>query len=304
MFGDWHLALAAYNWGEGSVGRAIARNQRAGLGVTYLDLNMPNETRMYVPKLQAVKNLVATPDTFKTELPLIENHPYFAQVTILRDIDVELAARLADVKLDDFKALNPSANRPIILAAGTPQIFLPWDNAKIFQRNFEAYSQGQYASWTAWNAPSTMTVGDAAKRVGMSESDLRSINSIPPRMLIKAGSTLIVPRTARMQDDVAPHVADNAQLSLAPEQVNRRTTVRAGKNDSVASIARRFRLNASQVAEWNDVGPKAIFKLGQQVVVYLPVKVGATRAAPQRANAKPATRVVPKRPVRAPIKRR
>ncbi|MBC7726617.1 MAG: transglycosylase SLT domain-containing protein, partial [Microbacteriaceae bacterium] len=109
MFGDWHLALAAYNWGEGSVSRAIARNQKAGLGVGYLDLNMPAETRLYVPKLQAVKNIVAHPEQFRTELPLIENHPYFQTVDITRDIDVALAARLADVKADDFKALNPSA---------------------------------------------------------------------------------------------------------------------------------------------------------------------------------------------------
>jgi membrane-bound lytic murein transglycosylase D len=153
MFGDWHLALAAYNWGEGSVGRAIAKNQKAGLGTSYLDLNMPAETRLYVPKLQAVKNIVANPQAFRTELPLIENHPYFQQVQITRDIDVALAARLADVKIEDFKALNPSAHRPVIIAAGTPQILLPWDNATVFQRNFEAYSQGQYASWTAWTAP-------------------------------------------------------------------------------------------------------------------------------------------------------
>src|SRR5688572_11024164 len=101
MFGDWHLALAAYNWGEGSVGRAIARNQRSGMGTGYTDLSMPNETRNYVPKLQAVKNIVANPDVFRTELPLIENHPYFQTVTLTRDIDVELAARLADIKVED-----------------------------------------------------------------------------------------------------------------------------------------------------------------------------------------------------------
>ena len=138
MFGDWHLALAAYNWGEGSVGRAIAKNQKLGLGTSYSELSMPAETRQYVPKLQAVKNIVANPQAYSTELPLIENHPYFQQVQITRDIDVVLAARLADIKLEDFKALNPSAHRPVILAAGTPQILLPWDNATVFQRNFEA----------------------------------------------------------------------------------------------------------------------------------------------------------------------
>jgi membrane-bound lytic murein transglycosylase D len=272
MFGDWHLALAAYNWGEGSVARAIAKNQRLGLGTAYTDLNMPNETRSYVPKLQAVKNIIANPEALHAELPLIENHPYFQTVTVTRDIDVELAARLADVSVEDFKALNPSMKRPVVLAAGTPQILLPWDNAKIFERNFEAYNAGQYASWTAWSAPTTMSVSEAARRVGMNESDLRMVNTIPPRMLIKAGSVLIVPRSAKMQDDVTSHVADNGQLNLAPDHVTRRTTVKAGKRDSVASIATRYRLSTAQVAEWNHVAASASFTSGQQVVVYLPLK--------------------------------
>ncbi|MEP6824983.1 MAG: transglycosylase SLT domain-containing protein [Ramlibacter sp.] len=312
MFGDWHLALAAYNWGEGSVGRAIARNQKAGQGTGYLDLNMPAETRMYVPKLQAVKNIVAGPEQLRTELPLIENHPYFQSVTVTRDIDVELAARLADVKIDDFKALNPSMNRPVILAAGTPQILLPWDNAKVFQRNFEAHTAGQYASWTAWSAPATMSVPEAAKRVGMSEADLRSVNTIPPRMLIKAGSVLIVPRTAKMHDDVTSHLADNGQLSLAPEHVTRRSTVKAGKRDTVASVAKRYRLNPSEVAGWNNVSASAAFRMGQQVVVYLPVKVGGASApvrAKSRSNAAPrASKTAPHGTIRrtapAPKKRR
>lgn len=271
MFGDWHLALAAYNWGEGSVGRAIAKNQKAGLGTRYDDLNMPAETRLYVPKLQAVKNIVANPQAFSTELPLIENHPYFQQVRLSRDIDVALAAKLANVEIADFKALNPSAHRPVILAAGTPQILLPWDNAALFQRNFDAYTRGQYASWTAWTAPGTMNSAEAARRTGMSEADLRDVNNIPPRMLIKAGSTLLVPRSAKMEDDVASHLADNAQVSLAPEILTRRTTVKARKGESVATIAKRYGLTASSVAEWNDVGLSAAFKLGHQVVVFLPL---------------------------------
>jgi membrane-bound lytic murein transglycosylase D len=286
MFGDWHLALAAYNWGEGSVGRAIAANQRRGLGTRYTDLNMPNETRNYVPKLQAVKNIIANPDQFRTELPVIENHPYFDMVTVTRDIDVALAAKLADVALDDFKALNPQLNRPVILAAGTPQILLPWDNAQVFTRNLAAYDEGQFASWTAWQVPSTMSVAEAARRVGMSEAELRSVNTIPPRMLVKAGSVLVVPRPPTKQEDVASHVANNGQLALAPEVTLRRTTVKAGKHDTVASIARRFRVSPAQVADWNNVGASAAFRAGQSVVVYVPVRAKtAVRSQVRRASA-------------------
>jgi membrane-bound lytic murein transglycosylase D len=271
MFGDWQLALAAYNWGEGSVQRAIAKNQRAGLGVTYSDLNMPMETRMYIPKLQAVKNIVASPELLGARLPDIPNHPYFQQVPINRDMDVALAAKLADVPLEDFKALNPSANRPVILASGTPQILLPWDNATVFQQNLEAYTGGRLASWTAWIAPSTMKPADAARQVGMSEAEFRAINNVPPRMLVKAGSTLLVPRATHRQEDVAVSVADNAQLSLAPEIVLHKSTVKAKGADTVASVAKRYNVSASSVAEWNKTSTTGKFKAGQAVVVYLPM---------------------------------
>lgn len=238
MFGDWHLALAAYNWGEGSVGRAIAKSQRAGLGVGYTDINMPMETRFYVPKLQALKNIVSDPDAFKSRLPHIENHPYFQSVDIKHDIDVALAAKLAEVPLADFKALNPSANRPVILAAGTPQILLPWDNAAIFQSNLEAYTGGGLASWTVWLAPTTMKPSDAAKRVGMTELALRAVNNIPPRVVIKAGSSLLVPRSPHLSTDVALHLADNGQLSLSAERVAKSAARKPGKGKPAHKLAR------------------------------------------------------------------
>lgn len=284
MFGDWHLALAAYNWGEGNVGRAIAHNKRAGMGTSYLDLNMPAETRLYVPKLQAVKNIVAKPEAFQAELPLIENHPYFQEVRLTRDIDVTLAAKLADVQLEDFKALNPAANRPVILAAGTPQILLPWDNAKVFLRNFEAYTLGQYASWTTWSVPKTMSSAEAARQTGMSENDLRSVNNIPSRMLIKAGSTLLVPRSAKVDKDVTSHVAENGHMGLSPETVIRRLTVKARKGDTVASLAQRYRISALDVAGWNSVTASSALKPGQSVVIYLPVKVAGNKPAGKGKN--------------------
>ncbi|KQT07694.1 transglycosylase SLT domain-containing protein [Ramlibacter sp. Leaf400] len=293
MFGDWHLALAAYNWGEGSVGRAIAANKRRGLGTGYLDLNMPDETRNYVPKLQAVKNIIGNPEQFRADLPVIENHPYFDVVTVDRDIDTALAAKLADVALDDFKALNPQLNRPVILAAGTPQILLPWDNAKVFQRNLAEYSQGRFATWTAWTVPGTMSVAEVARRVGMNEAELRSVNTIPPRMLIKAGSVLVVPRPSNRQEDVASHLADNGQLALAPEQTLRRTTVKAGRKDTVATIARRYRVTPAQLADWNDVGTSAAFKAGQQVIVYVPVRAKAAPRATAKGRVAPAARAKP-----------
>jgi membrane-bound lytic murein transglycosylase D len=272
MFGDWHLALAAYNWGEGSVGRAIAKNQREGLATDYSSLTMPDETRNYVPKLLAVKNIVANPQLFNAALPEIPNHPYFQTVTIARDLDVALAAKLAEIKLEDFKSLNPSANKPVIFAAGTPRILLPWDSAGIFERNLSIHN-GQTAGWTVWVAPTTMKVVDAAKRVGMNETQFRELNRIPPRMLIKQGSTLLVPRSAKQDKDVSEHVADNGQVSFSPEIVLKRMLVKLRKSETVASIAKRYKVTTASVADWNKVAVASTFKAKQSVVLYLPAKV-------------------------------
>ncbi|WP_353234570.1 transglycosylase SLT domain-containing protein [Diaphorobacter ruginosibacter] len=291
MFGDWHLALAAYNWGEGSVARAIARNEKLGLGTSYAELNMPAETRMYVPKLQAVKNIVADPEKFHSELPLIENHPYFQAVDITRDIDVALVASLANIREEDFRALNPSLHKPVILAAGMPRILLPWDNAQVFRKNLSAYNDGQYASWTVWSVPSTMSVASAAQRIGISEADLRKLNGIPPRMMIKAGSALMVPRAATTSQDVSSQLADNGQIAFTPEVVTRRTVVHALKRgETVASIAQRYRVRTSDVADWNDVAAGGRFKGGERVVMYLPVRLASTSFARQAkaTNAKSA----------------
>lgn len=289
LFGDWHLALAAYNWGQGNVQRAIDRNRRAGLGTAYTDLNMPDETRNYVPKLQAVKNIVGRPDRFAVVLPPLENHPFFVSVSIERDIDVALAARLAGLSTDEFKQLNPQMNKPVILAAGTPQVLLPYDNANRFLRELAAH-RGPLASWTAWVAPRTLRPAEAAKLVGMPENQLREINFIPARMSVRAGSTLLVPRAAHSPHDVSEHLAHTATVAFAAQaRPPRRVSFKAGaKGDSVAAVAKRYRLSPALVAQWNKVGPQATFKVGQSVIVMLPAKaigpakrVRATKSVPR-----------------------
>lgn len=280
-FGDWHLALAAYNWGQGNVQRAIERNARAGLGTAYTDLRMPDETRNYVPKLQAVKNIIAQPERFSLALPPLANHPYFLSVPIERDIDVALAARLAGLPLAEFQLLNPQMNKPVILAAGTPLVLLPYDNANQFLRSLEQH-QGPLASWTAWVAPRNIRPTEAAKLVGMPEARLREVNRIPPRMMVKKGSTLLVPRAANSVQDVASHIADHASIALAPDAPEqRRTTTRVRKGESLALVARRQGVSTQNLARWNGLATNARLREGQHLVVMRPARqpAAATRTA-------------------------
>ena len=288
QFGDWQLALAAYNWGQGNVQRAVDRNLKAGKPADYESLRMPDETRNYVPKLQAVKNIVMQPQAFAITLPALENHPYFLTVPITNDIDVDVAVRLAGISLDEFQALNPQMNKPVILAAGTPQVLLPYDNATLFVKNLRTHN-APLATWTAWVAPATLKPADVARQVGMSEEQLRSVNRIPPRMLVRAGSTLLVPRSPHKTSDVSGQIADNAMMLLAPDRPpGRRVSFKAGKKgDSVAAVAKRHRVSAEQVAQWNSVGTDARFRPGQLIVVYKPA---AAAKAGKRTAATPAKR--------------
>jgi membrane-bound lytic murein transglycosylase D len=292
MFGDWHLALAAYNWGQGNVQRAIRRNQQAGRPTDYESLRMPDETRFYVPKLQAVKNIVLRPESFALALAPVANHPYFLSVNIDRDIDVELAARLAGMSVNEFKQFNPQVDKPVLLAASTPQLLLPWDNAESFSRALAAH-QGQMASWTAWVLPRTMSASDAAARAGMSEAALREINRIPPRMLIGQGSTLIVPRSERHDEDVSEHLADSASIRLQPEVQLRRSTIKARQGDTLATLAKRNRVTVAQLQQWNKLdSAKTALKADQQLVVFTPVKAASTTRV-AAASAKKGTRPAP-----------
>ena len=276
-FGDWHLALAAYNWGQGNVNRAITRNQKAGLPSGYADLDMPTETRQYVPKLQAVKNLVAFPDSYNVRLPDIGNHPFFDTISISQDIDVALIIRLAEINEADFHALNPSLKQPVVMAAGTPQILLPWDNANVFEQRLAEY-KGPLASWTVWVVPKTISISEAAKRVGMNESELRSVNNIPPRMQVRAGSSLLVLRSAQRDTDVSEYVADNARLSLQPETIARRSTaVRVRSGDTLSGLARRYGMSTASLAKLNNMSTRARLRVGQRIDVVASNRVVVTR---------------------------
>jgi len=283
QFGDWHLALAAYNWGPGSVQRAQRVNRARHREVDYASLKMPAETRNYVPKLQAVVNLIREPEAYGLSLPAVANHPHFLGVAIERDIDVSLAAQLAGMPEAEFLQFNPQVNPPVILAAGTPQLLLPYDNANQFLKSLAEHT-GPLARWTAWVAPKTLTVPEAARMTGMREDELREVNRIPPRVRVRAGSTL----DPLAGDDVGAELADNAAILLAPDApALRRVVLKVGKNgDSVAAVAKRLRLSRQDVARWNRVSTTARFKPGTHVVVMLPLKPAAkTRVAKKKPPA-------------------
>jgi membrane-bound lytic murein transglycosylase D len=170
-------------------------------------------------------------------------------------------------------------------------VLLPYDNANEFVRNIQQH-KGPMASWTAWVAAKTLRPADAARQLGVSEQQLREVNRIPPRMLVKAGSTLLVPRTEQRAADVPEQVAENATIALAPDvPPQRKLTLKAGrKGEAVAAVARRYKVSAQQVAQWNDIAANGRFKAGQAIMVFVPAgsRVAAAEPAPSTRASKPA----------------
>lgn len=243
MHGDWHLALASYNWGEGSVGRAIGKNLARGLPTDYASLTMPAETRYYVPKLQALKNIVAHPEFFGFHLAPIPNQPYFDTVMKPERIDVAVAARLAEIPVEEFVSLNPAYHRPVINGGQAgEELLLPIDKVETFVANLERYEAQDrpLSNWLTYALKKGDTLAKVAARFKMSEARLRQINGITPRVKTRPGFNLLVPRPGSQAAEVVAHILPQP----APEKPARvasgkRTPAKAGKAAASKPVAKK-----------------------------------------------------------------
>ncbi len=216
MFGDWQLALAAYNWGEGSVGRAIAKNKAANLQTDYWSLSMPNETRNYVPKLLAYKRIIEDPQKYGFKLPKVTNHPYFVSIPVEQDIDVDKVIELSGITRNQFLALNPSYIKPVILKGFNQEILLPYGKAEIFKMNLND-NRTQLTSWTVLKLDRTETVESVSSRLQIEPEQIREVNKIPKGMKIRSGSTILIPKNETHSTNVPLEIAQNPILSLERE---------------------------------------------------------------------------------------
>jgi membrane-bound lytic murein transglycosylase D len=275
QFDSWELALAAYNCGEGCVARAIAWNQKRKLPTDYLSLGrLPPETRNYVPKLIAVKNIVLSPGLYNVEIDSIPDQPYFTTVVAPPKIDVKVAAKLAGMSVEDFVALNPAHNKPVAVASsGT--LVVPLDKAETFRANLEAYDE-PLVSWTTYQARRGESLDAIARKHGLTFAQLKLAND-SPRLLDKRGrlrqsGPLLVP----MKKGVASIVATSAPATTPPARVatvsvptakpaaprshGKTYVVRAG--DTLYSIARRYNTAVDTLLALNKLSSHSILHPG------------------------------------------
>jgi membrane-bound lytic murein transglycosylase D len=250
MFGDWQLALAAYNWGEGNVQKAIAKNRALGKPTDFESLAdlMPAETRNYVPKLQAVKNIIANPQQYGVALPAIGNEAYFTAVDKTSDIDLTIAAQLAELSVDEFKALNPQFNRPVITGDEQTKILLPKENAAKFTANLAKWGHA-LSTWTTHKISGAReSIASLASRFGTTPEVIRQANNIPAQSRLKAGSTILVPKVSTSANtDIAEQIVDNAVLAF---EADRGGAKRGARHAEPMTGAQKFKARAANaVAE-------------------------------------------------------
>lgn len=260
--GDWYLALASYNWGEGSVKRALEKNINAGELPIYTALNMPDETRNYVPKLQAIKNIIAKPEKFGISLPRVSNTPYFTTVQKTQDMDIQVAAALAEMPVEEFKALNPSYKRPVMRGGSNPALHLPLDKVEVFNTNLNAYT-GQLSSWQVYRPKKGQSLASIAKQHGISLNMLREANNLGRKASRATTAALLIPardtgvRLASYDSDAStgrtiPAVASaSSRKSMNPKTNVRTHTIKKG--DTLYALARRYNTSVDALRKLNNL---------------------------------------------------
>jgi membrane-bound lytic murein transglycosylase D len=255
MFGAWDLALAAYNAGEGTVQRAIDRNRKAGLPTNYQSLNLPPETKNYVPKLQAIKNIITDPERYGLNIDSVPNRAYFAQVTAPKQIDAKLAAQLAEVSFEEFNALNPSYNRPVITSNGeVHQLLLPIWAADRFKTNLANYDK-PLSNWQTYQAKRGEHMGNIAKKFGMNVSQLRYVNDLPNTKKIRATQPVLVAANYSTQNrtDVANIEAEETFNDAAEIEPSTKTPVihKVKRGETLYTLAEKYNVDASALIKIN-----------------------------------------------------
>ncbi len=255
MHGDWHLALASYNWGEGAVRRAMEKNRRAKKPTDYSSLRMPRETQHYIPKLQAVKNIIADPKPYGIDLDPIPNKPYFEVVDATADIDVQLAAKLADMPVADFVALNPGFSRPLIRASGAARIVLPADKVATFRENLAKRGDESLVSWQIYHPRGGERLASIAKKHRIGVAELKRVNGIPAH-------SSRVPKVMVVPLDQDGGTAAKLPIQYAPPGGSGPVhTVRRG--ETLSAIAARYGVSVPALRQLN--GGKDFLRIGQKL---------------------------------------
>ena len=264
--GDWHLALAAYNAGEGKVGRMMKYNERKGKSTEYQHLKLKRETQHYVPKLMAMANIVADPTKYGVQLADIPNEPYFALVETGSQVDLGVVAKLVDLSVNDLQNINPGYRRWATDPNGPHHLLVPADKKDTLIAGLSNLPEEQRIQWQHHAVKRGETLRDISRRYGLDVETLRTANNLRGNML-RAGQDLLIPVSSR---PIAVAAVRTDYRSAEAHTAKRGATVihRVRRGDTLSSIARRYDVLVHQLAKWNFISANDILRLGQKLKIW------------------------------------
>lgn len=267
--GDWLLAIAAYNSGEGNVHRAIRRNRKAGKPIDFWSLSrrLPVETRAYVPKLLAVARLIANPDGNGVTIDRIRNQPYFAVVQTHGQIDLALAADLAGVSVEEIYALNPGYNRWATHPAGPDRLLVPIDSAATFESNLAALPAREQVQWERYRIREGDSLSVIARKFGTTKRLIREVNNLRGST-IRTGKYLMIPRASKSASAYTQSADARLARTMTRSRGSKRTLYRVQPGDSLWTISRKYGVKTRSLAKWNGMAPRDTLSVGRKLVIW------------------------------------
>lgn len=265
--GDWLHALAAYNAGEGTVRRAIRRNQADGKATDYWSLPLPRETQSYVPRLLALSRLVDSPASFGQLIPSIADEPYLVRVEVGSQIDLDLAAELAGLSIEQIYLYNPGFNRWATDPNGPHHLMVPLEVADQFQQNLATYPPNERIHWVRYQVKGGDALGPIAQRHKTTVELIRQVNNMRGNT-IRAGQMLIIPVARTDLERYRLSASQRLEAQQNRQRHGERIEYRVREGDTLWAIARRHGVSTQQLAQWNGMAPRDTLRPGRTLVIW------------------------------------
>jgi len=276
--GNWLHAIAAYNSGEGRVNRAIKKNRKAGKATDFWSLELPKETKDYVPRLLALAQILKTPEQYDLSWPVIDNRAVVSLVDTKSQIDLAFAAKLAGMELNALHRLNPGINRWASDPNGPHHLLLPIDKAKLFSEKLNKTAKSQRVSWVRYQIKNGDSLGIIAQNHQTTIRAIKDVNQIESSS-IRAGKYLLIPISTTNLADYK--LTANARLATKQSKVRggkkRTHVVKAG--DNFWDLGRKYKVSHRSIAKWNGMAPKDTLRLGQKLVIWNKKSSNSTTSA-------------------------
>ena len=246
QFGTWELALAGYNAGEGKVAREIKKNKRRKRPTDYYTISLPRETDEYVSKLIAMKHIIQNPSKFNVDVPYIPNAPYFEEVTLTEQMDIDLILKLADISSEEFELLNAHHKRPLIPKEQEPTIILlPKYKIETYNKNLAEHNE-PLSNWVLYKPKRKESIMKVAKRFDINLSTFKRINSLNGRVTFRKNSTVLIPKSNALKSKYTlKGTGDYNYTSVGTHHVS--------KGDTLGGIARKYKVSIEDLKEFNEL---------------------------------------------------